>query len=224
MIIFAREPQKGKVKTRLKDFFSSAQLLNLYKAFLKDTLDLAKNINCEAKILAFFSTRSPQYLKKIAGDFAFYKQRGKDLGERMHNAFVYARKNNAEKTVIIGSDSPDLPLKNIRRAFRKLDNHDVVLGPTYDGGYYLIGLREPNPDLFKRIKWGSEYVFEHTVNRARRLNKRIFILDKWHDVDGFISLKNLICRLKKNRNAFRAKWTKSTLFHLTGGEGVRDGG
>lgn len=211
LIIFAREPQKGRVKTRLKDCLSTRQCLNLYKAFLKDTIDIAKNIKCEDRILAYESIGKPQYLKKIARPFRLYKQKGRNLGDKMHNAFKFAVNNKATKVVIIGSDSPTLPPGYIEEAFRRLDRNDVVVGPSYDYGYYLIGLKKACFGIFKSIQWSSDRVFAQTAKNARRLNKKIAILDKWYDIDKAETLTYLKQDLKKQKDKSVARWTRKFL-------------
>lgn len=214
LIVFAKEPEKGRVKTRLGKCFPNAQLLNLYKAFLKDTLDTAEKVDCEEKILAYSASGEPRYLKSISRNFKFYAQRGRNLGKRMHNAFMYTKDKGAKKAVIIGSDSPDLSAGIINNAFQRLDKYDFVLGPSYDGGYYLIGLKKPEPCIFEGIRWSTPDVFEDTVKKARKMNKKIFVLKKWYDIDNLKSLGRLVCELKRNRRKDTAKWTKRFLYGL----------
>ena len=210
LFIFAKEPQKGRVKTRLKGCLSQAQCLSLYKAFLKDTIDLAKNIRCDVRILAYDSScKSPDYLKRIRRPFKLYKQKGRDLGQKMHNAFKSANGSGDFKSVIIGSDSPSLPASFIEEAFRKLNKSDLVLGPTLDGGYYLIGLKKPCFDIFKGIQWSSNQVLKNTVKNAKKLGKRISILKSWYDIDEPQDIAHLKQDLKKRRDI--AKWTRRFL-------------
>ncbi len=211
LIVFAKEPEMGKVKTRLGTCFSESQLLKLYKAFLKDTLDIAKKVRCEEKILAFSSTKEPQYLKKVAAGFKFYRQKGRNLGDRMHDAFVYAQKNDSNKTVIIGSDSPALPFGTLQKAFQKLDRCDLVLGPSADGGYYLIGLREPCFGLFKGVKWSSSRVLRDTLRRAEKFGKKVWLLERWYDIDEPDALARLKRYLEKKENRGVARATKKFL-------------
>jgi hypothetical protein len=231
LIIFAKEPEKGKVKTRLLPYLSrtfprdevfrksrkvrdlsESYCVNLYKAFLKDTIELAKNIQCEIKILAYDSdNNNSKYLKKIAHPFKFYQQKGKNLGQRMHNAFKFAIDSGASRMVIIGSDSPNLPASFIEDAFRKLQRSDIVLGPSLDCGYYLIGLRKPYLALFKGVRWSTDRVLSDTVKNAQALKRKIVKLDKWYDVDD---LKSLVCLkrdLQKEKNKNIAKWTRRFL-------------
>lgn len=210
LIIFAKEPEKGKVKTRLLGHLSEGRCLKLYKAFLKDTLELAKPLKRIDRVLAHDSlSNKPRYLKQIAHSFTFYKQIGKNLGQRMHNAFQFAQKMNSNKAVIIGSDSPNLPVKYIKDAFRRLDRNDIVLGPSHDGGYYLIGLKQPCAEIFRGVKWSSETVLKKTVKNSLKLNKKIALLHKWYDVDDSIGLIRLRCDLRKEKKA--APWTRKLL-------------
>lgn len=209
LIIFAKEPKKGKVKTRLLGYLSEIQCVNLYKAFLRDTLDLAREIACKHKILAYDSHgESPSYLKKIAPRHTFYKQKGACLGERMHNAFRFAKDAGASKMVIIGSDSPSLPASSINKAFGLLDHVDLVLGPSLDGGYYLIGLKSPCAGLFKGIAWSSPTVLKDTIKNIHKLKKSIALLDKRYDIDDARALFRLKKDLSKIKNKGIAEWTR----------------
>lgn len=194
LIIFAKEPKKGAVKTRLLEAFSEEKCLLLYKEFLRNTVDLARNIKCSQRIIAYDSgNQMPLFLKKIAGEFEFYQQEGSDLGEKMFNAFKSFSAKNI-KTVIIGSDSPYLPRVYLNKAFDELDKNDLVLGPAYDGGYYLIGLKRPCKKIFQNIKWSSRGVFKATLKKAKRLKKRAAVLDFWYDIDTPEDLKYLKLR------------------------------
>lgn len=210
LIIFAKEPCAGKVKTRLQRCLSKDMCVKLYKAFLKDTLELANAMKCFDKVLAYDSpTLEPKYLKTIARDFIFYKQKGRNLGEKMHNAFKFAKKRNKDKIVIIGSDSPNLPLSYVKDGYRRLDRNEIVLGPSYDGGYYLVGLKEPCVGVFRGVKWSSKTALDDTVKNAQRLNKKIVLLSKWYDVDDSVGLLCLKRDLIIDKKA--ALWTRKLL-------------
>jgi hypothetical protein len=191
LIIFAKEPKKGKVKTRLSSYLSQEGSLMLYKELLKNTVELARKVNCSKKIIAYESNgKDPSFLKKIAPDFEFHKQKGKDIGARMFNAFKAIFTSNT-KAVIIGSDSPNLPKSYINKAFNQLSKHDLVLGPAFDGGYYLIGLKRPCQELFVDIEWSSSSVFKKTFKKAKKLNKKLAIINFWYDIDRPEDLKYL---------------------------------
>lgn len=209
LIVFAKEPKKDKVKTRLQGYLSKTQCVNLYKAFLLDTIELVNKVSCSYKILAYESYgRTPRYLKKIASRCMFYKQEGDGLGERMHNACKFVKKAGASKMVIIGSDSPALPASSIKKAFGLLSRTDVVLGPSFDGGYYLIALKSPCAGLFKDITWSSPTVFRDTIKNAQKLKKRVALLDKRYDIDDARDLFRLKKYLSKIKNRSVAGWTR----------------
>ncbi len=192
LIIFAKEPELGRVKTRLGTLLSAQDCLGLYKAFLKDTSALVGRVDCPLKILAYdVWQKQPRYLKKIFPQCIFYRQKGKNLGERMHQAFQYAQKFGARGTVIIGSDAPTLPAEYIKQAFKRLSKKDVVLGPSYDGGYYLIGVNAPCQNLFKDVAWSCDQVLKTTLQNAESLGKRVCLLKKWWDIDDAEGLKSL---------------------------------
>ncbi|MDD5757114.1 MAG: TIGR04282 family arsenosugar biosynthesis glycosyltransferase, partial [bacterium] len=177
LIIFAKEPEAGRVKTRLQGCLSRQECVELYKAFLQDIVSLGRKLKGLNTVLAYDATSAgPVYLRTIAPDFIFYKQRGRDLGAKMHNAFKFTRGINCDKTVLIGSDFPNLPARYIKEAFKRLDTSDIVLGPSIDGGYYLVGLKQPCPGLFKDVQWSSASVLERTVRNALALRKKISFL------------------------------------------------
>jgi len=212
LIVFAKEPIKGKVKTRLSPYLAESQCTELYKAFLKDIISIAQRIRCEERILAYeCDTEEPVYLKKIARGFLFYRQKGKNLGQKMHNAFKFARDNKASKVVIIGSDFPNLPISFIEEAFCQLGTNDIVVGPSSDGGFYLIGLKNPNSGLFKGIQWSTNRVLKDTLKNAMGLKKKVARLNKWYDVDEPETLIRLIRDLKREKNSTIAKWTRKFL-------------
>lgn len=210
LIIFAKEPQRGRVKTRLEGYLTKSGCVSLYKAFLRDTIELARKLRNKQKIIAFDSRHGrPGYLRKNAPGFSLLRQKGKGLGMRMHNAFKFTKQKGAQNTVIIGSDSPNLPARVIKRAFFELRRNDLVIGPSDDGGYYLIGLRESCLEIFSGIKWSSRKVFDHTLKKAKRLKKKVSLLESWYDVDTPESLERLKGDLRINRS--QAKWTSRIL-------------
>jgi rSAM/selenodomain-associated transferase 1 len=117
-------------------------------------------------------------------------QAGADLGERLSGAFDRLLEGT-DRAVIIGSDSPDLPVQYIRRAFQRLKHKDVALGPATDGGYYLIGLRAAAPALFEGVKWGGPSVLADTLAGVEKDRRTLAMLPVWYDVDDEASLRTL---------------------------------
>jgi hypothetical protein len=189
LIVFAREPVLGKVKTRLQKDLPAPVVLRLYKSFLKDVLRAASRVKCGRRVICYTGGRSVPFLRRFKKDFSFSRQRGKDLGERMHRAFVQSQKKGSRKTVIIGTDVPDLRRGDIQEAFAKLDTHDVVLGPCGDGGYYLVGLQKPERTFFKTIPWSTDKVMQKTLKQAHKRKKKICLLKQRNDIDTYEDLK-----------------------------------
>ena len=131
-----------------------------------------------------------------------------DLGSRLGCAVEQSLQGGARSLVILGTDSPSVPVSYIRRAFEALQRCDVVLGPTEDGGYYLIGLRRILPDLFDRIEWSSCRVWQQTLNRLRSLpgSPTYEILPRWYDIDSGDDLNRLIEELAARPRRMRHWW------------------
>ncbi len=183
LIIFAKEPELGRVKTRLAGHVDGIKVIEFYKEFVRNTIALAKNVPSDEKLLAYDSSGDPGFIRSIKGDLSLFKQEGSDLGERMHNAFLYSERSGNEATVIIGSDSPDLPSEYINKAFNSLEESDIVIGPSRDGGYYLIGLKQPDEKIFKDISWSSDKVFSKTMENIENIGKMVLLVDEWYDID-----------------------------------------
>ena len=212
LILFAKEPQFKKVKSRLHNVLTAKKTVQLYQAFLKDMLELSRKIDCEKRFLAYqVENNRPVFLEKYAWDFILFKQEGKDLGERMYHTFQYAKALKATHMVMIGSDLPNLPHYYIQNAFESLKQYDVVLGPSLDGGYYLIGLNDPCITLFQGIQWGSNQVFSQTRKKINFLSKKLAVIKPWYDIDNTEQLQQLKQDLLIETNPCIARWTRKTL-------------
>ena len=191
--IFVRCPVPGAVKTRLSPPLSPEQACELYRAFISD---LSRRVSRPGKhdITIFYSGDDPGTLEGLLPARARLEpQQGGHLGERLQNAFGQLLQDGASEmpAVIIGSDSPDLPVTYIKRAFQKLRHRDVVLGPAVDGGYYLVGLKSPAPGIFDDISWGEEVVYEESLRAIEALDLALGTLPYWYDVDSFEGLRTL---------------------------------
>ncbi len=190
LIIFAREPREGKVKTRLAKDLSKPVVLSLYKNFIKDVLIVAKKVSSQRRYIFYVGlSRSIPFLRSYQKSFILKRQFGKDLGERMLRAFLCAAREGAHSTIIIGTDCLTITAKDIEAAFAKLKTHDCVLGPSIDGGYYLIGLNKPCPSLFNDIVWSTEKVLDQTLKRAKSNNMKVALLSKKEDIDTISSFR-----------------------------------
>lgn len=194
IIIFTRNPELGKVKTRLAKTIGDQSALNIYKFLLNHTEQTIKNIACNKAVYYSVKVRENDIWSNSI--YQKYLQKGDDLGIRMHNAFENAFIKGYKKVIIIGSDLFDLKSNHIEEAFQKLDNNDVVIGSAKDGGYYLLGMKTLHPQVFKNKAWGTETVRKDTLQDLQ--NESIFLLEELNDIDtyddmkGNSTLKNLI--------------------------------
>ncbi len=181
LLIFIRNPQLGKVKTRIAHSAGDAEALRIYHILLAKTRVAALGLH--AKRMLFYSDFLEE--QDIWNPHYFYKktQEGADLGARMQRAFETAFAEGAKKAVIIGSDCPDLTGPDIRRAFSRLDKVDVVLGPVPDGGYYLLGMKRLEPTLFTDIEWSTDTVLARTLEKIQAAGKSYALLPELSDVD-----------------------------------------
>ena len=181
LIIFARNPALGKVKTRLAKTIGDMKTLLIYEELLHHTLQVTKNLPFD-KYVFYQDTINTDDL----WDNSVYNkhiQEGKDLGERMLSAFSLVIKKRYEKVWIIGSDCHDLNQKGISDSFDMLESGKVVIGPATDGGYYLLGLRDLIPEIFNNISWSTENVFIQTIQKLKELNIPYSVLPELSDID-----------------------------------------
>jgi rSAM/selenodomain-associated transferase 1 len=186
LIIFTRNPELGKVKTRLAKTIGDQAALNIYKYLLNHTELTVKDLVCDKAI--YYSENVNDHDVWDNSTYQKFAQNGNDLGERMLNAFKVAFDDNYEKVIIIGSDLIDLQAKHFLEAFQKLDTHDVVIGPAHDGGYYLLGMRKLHKHLFREKKWGTSSVLRDTLHDLQNLN--VFLLEELNDIDIYDDIKN----------------------------------
>lgn len=186
--IMVKEPSPGRVKKRLVPPLSDEQAARLSLAFLADTAARISKLKKVSVTVFFAGDPSGEVRALLPLNWGLERQEGKDLGERMLAAFRLLLDGEGSAALLIGTDSPDLPLKYIKRAFMKLKHKDVVIGPCADGGYYLIGLRRLVPELFAGVAWGTPGVFEETLARAEEAGLSLSLLPLWYDVDDLSSL------------------------------------
>ena len=189
LIVFAKNPVPNQVKTRLIPTLSPEQAAALYTAFLTDWCEtLAKLTNVDL-VIAYTPVEAHSDLQALIGDDVIYiPQIGADLGERLASATQWAAKQGYTKILFVGSDSPTLPISYISQAVKLLDSRDTVVGPSTDGGYYLIGFSAAAvtttvPHVFEEIAWSTAEVFQQTVTRIREAEVTLGLLSLWYDVD-----------------------------------------
>ena len=216
LLLFAKYPEKGKVKLRLSADLNGDIVQELYRCFVQDTLTTVKKIDAQLFICFLPVEAEKKFHKWLGSTLLFRPQNGTDLGERMKNSFIDVFTKGFRQAVLIGSDSPDLPKKYIEQAFIILQTRDVVLGPTVDGGYYLIGFHTNtfNPSMFEDISWSNEMVFQETVMKIKQAHRSVGILPMWSDVDSIADLKHLVHRAKNT--SFKSSQTMTFLrkYHI----------
>lgn len=203
-IVFVRTPEPGKVKTRLMKDLGRDRTLRIYKSFVTDTMKVCDGLKEADKFFGCFPTTEDPFLKRLSKKHKFkeeFDQRGKDLGEKFINAFSDRFKEGYKKVVVIGSDSPTIPVDFIKQAFDELDKKDFVLGPCTDGGYYLVGAKKLFKNVFKDIPWDSSEVLNKTLDKLHAGKIKYSLLPFWYDVDNIDDLnfyKRHVRYLKKS--------------------------
>lgn len=206
--IFSKPPIPGKTKSRLAQVIGDANAANLAKSMLQDicqTMSLAK----EAEVQIW---HPPEYHANsfdgiISSDFSFFKQQGKDLGERMSNTFKKLLDSNMNhKVLIIGSDCITHTIENIEEVFSILNQTDVVMQPSDDGGYVLIGQSRWIPKIFNHVDWGSDKVFAQTMSQIKKHNINFKELQKSFDIDNAGDLNKLKKYIKINERPNTMQW------------------
>jgi rSAM/selenodomain-associated transferase 1 len=189
--VFAKYWQPGLVKTRLAATIGAEAASRLHREFLTTILARCGGL-VERSVLAFTPPDRRDEFLRIAGDrWQVEPQSDGDLGQRMRAYFESAFSRGAQRVLLIGADSPDLPRAFIRQALSQLAQVPIVLGPADDGGYYLIGMRAPIPDVFSAIEWSSPAVWQQTIARLRTLGCDFAQLPAWYDVDDASTLLRL---------------------------------
>ncbi|WP_055434887.1 TIGR04282 family arsenosugar biosynthesis glycosyltransferase [Lacinutrix algicola] len=184
IITFTRNPELGKVKSRLAKSIGEASALEVYKFLLEHTKEVLSKLDCDRAV--YYSVKIRENDIWDSQVFSKHQQFGNDLGERMKNAFENGFKKGYEKIIIVGSDLYDLNTEIINQAFIQLDTHDNVIGPAEDGGYYLLGMKTLNPSVFDIENWGTETVYKQTISK---LTSSLYVLETLNDIDYVEDLK-----------------------------------
>jgi len=190
----AKVPGVAAVKSRLHPALGSGTATRLYECFLRDRLDALATVEGIDRVIAFTPIEARDVMAEIAPcGFKLLPQHGADLGARLDNLLADLLGAGHPGAIAIDSDSPTLPMNYVAEAAMVLaaGEADAVVGPCDDGGYYLIGLREPHPELFEAMPWSTERVLPLTLERAKRSGLRTHVLAPWFDVDTEADLLRL---------------------------------
>ena len=191
LIVVAKQPAPGNTKTRLCPPLNYEQAAELYECFLRDTLEVMRKVPGVRRWIGYLPEGGERYFNQLAPDMELIFQHGETLGERLDHLLTQALQNGAGRAVVMDSDSPNLPAEYLSLAFEKLQENDVVLGPTCDGGYYLIGMKKPHPHLLKEVQMSTSHVLADTLTLAAKNHVKAALLPEWYDVDTFAELSQL---------------------------------
>ena len=187
LLILTRNPELGKCKTRLAKKIGDVAALDIYKFLLDHTVSFTKNLNVEKWVYY-----SEEIWENDIWDNKYYQKKlqvGTDLGERMLNAFQDGFSSGFEKIIIIGSDMYHLSQADMEEAFLRLNEHDYVIGPAEDGGYYLLGMKSLKKEVFHNKSWGTDTVLSDTLKDLE--SGSIFMLPIKNDVDYYEDIKDI---------------------------------
>jgi rSAM/selenodomain-associated transferase 1 len=203
-IVMVKAPRAGAVKTRLVPPLAREEAASLAASFARDTVAAVRRVVRDV-VVAYAPDDGRGTLEALFKDegLLWFAQRGEDLGARIESAASYAFARGQGPVIIVGTDSPTLPPTFVERAVASLSKAeaDVALGPTEDGGYYLVGLRQTFGDLFRNVEWSTPRVYRQTAGNASRLGLRVLELPRWYDVDTRADLLRLRDELLSDEEA-----------------------
>jgi hypothetical protein len=196
LVVMAKAPRPGKVKTRLAQSLSVEAVTEFYCCLLDDTLALARSLS-DVKVAIMCPEPDVNELKRLAGGAAsVVAQKGEGLAAGLTSVFAHFPGNNQRRVIAFNSDSPHLPRAVLEGAFEKLAAHDVVVGPTHDGGYYLVGAKASHPTLFAHDGMGTSSALERLLSRTRELGLSVAFADSFYDIDVADDLTRLAEELR----------------------------
>lgn len=195
LITFVKNPIPGAVKTRLQTRYTPQQATALYRAFVLDCLATYRSVPADRHVVAYDPPNAQAEIHRLVGPgWDLHPQAQTNLGDRMAEAFDWSFQEGATRTVLLGTDIPSLPTEHVRLAFRLLREKDLVLGPSADGGYYLIGLTRSFPEIFRDIDWSTQRVLTQTLDRVAGVP--LGLIPPWYDVDTPDKLDILLAHAK----------------------------
>lgn len=186
LAVMAKAPIAGLVKTRLIPPLDEKQATELYRALLIDQLEHLTALSIADLYVAFTPGEASRMIENLAPErYRCFPQAGSDLGDRMQEVLLELRRRGHRNAILLGSDLPPVPLTVLHQAFNRLseDGKRVVLGPSQDGGYYLVGMNQPIPEIFLGMSWSHQRVLAETIEKLRQLGIEFCLLPEWFDVD-----------------------------------------
>lgn len=190
VICFTRVPKPGVTKTRLLPVLTPEQCVGLHWAFLRDLAEVYRQMDAHL-FVAYTPDPDWENLKTVFPQAGFYPQKGNDLGERMYRVIRKVLELGYESVVLTGADLPLMTAAHLESGFAVLEEKDIAIGPTSDGGYYLIGMKKPCREVFRIEGYGGSSVFENTVSAAEDAGRTVGVARTCDDVDTPEDLRNL---------------------------------
>ncbi len=196
LVVFAKVPRPGEVKTRLTPVLTPSEAAQLYEAFLRDALLTYRRLSVDVRL--YLAPPVPDTpLGGTPDSVVVLEQEGEDLGTRMKRAFKETFERGYQRVAIVGTDHPTLPLSFLRQSFRALEPaRSVCIGPSEDGGFYLLGMNDFYPQLFEGMSYSHDAVFSDTLARMGATNARLTVLPRWYDVDTPAMMERMVDDLK----------------------------
>ena len=216
LAVMAKAPVPGTVKTRLVPPLTKAQAAELYRALLLDQLEHLSALDDAELYVAFRPDDAAELIRSLApAGFHCFPQRGADLGARMDEIFAELWRRGHRNLLLIGSDLPPVPLDTLREAFAQLASLEkrVVLGPSRDGGYYLVGMNQPTPEIFSGMTWSHDRVLAQTTEKLANRGIAFGLSAAWFDIDTIEDIERL--RAISEPNVRRAMKRTLAFLHLS---------
>ena len=216
LAVMARAPVAGRAKTRLQPDLTPEQCATLSLALIHDAIQLAVELTLYTTFLAYTPGKARKLFREITPPgMRLMPQPSGSLGERMHQLIVALVTQGYSPVVLIGTDIPTLQPETIFQAGKELQHTDLCLGPSRDGGYYLVGINRPDERIFQNIEWSTSSVLDRTRRNAKASGLSVALLEEYSDIDTFADLQNLntdIARLRRKPGArvpqYTGQWLK----------------
>lgn len=210
LLCFVRNPKRGAVKTRIAVDIGEQRARDLYRNFILDMLSTFRNVGVPLTICYHPQDAINEIMQMVGQGYRFESQLGDNLGLRMEHCFGRTFSGSVDRAAGIGSDIPDLPGEIIEESFNVLEVFDAVIGPSLDGGYYLIGFKRKSylPEVFSGIPWGTNRVLRKTLDILRKYKLTTHLLPTWNDIDTKEDLRQFY---ERNRNTSNCPRTMAYL-------------
>ena len=198
-IVVGKAPEPGRTKTRLVPPLTAEGAAELYRGFLLDSVQLGLELGWERTTVVHALGAAPTLRSLLPSDACLLEQEGSGLGDALAYAFQHHFADGFDSVVLIGSDSPTLPSEPVIEACEAIEHtHDLAIGPSADGGYYLIGMRQPHLGVFQDVEWSTPRVYAETVAKTQALGLRVKTLREWYDIDEPADLEHLERELRSS--------------------------